>query len=161
MGSQIRVARGNLYDLLVARPGLQQVQVTYGPPDAAEEHEVVSLGPTESPSEEPQALATTQPRDEDFVLVVYVKAHDPTADDGETVDARCWELVEEVRDTVADNPSGIVPAAALRGRPYVISTTSTDGPVPFVYEDTNGAVRRQGWACIAEVRIFCQARITA
>lgn len=159
--SVIYTARKNLHDLLAARPNLATVQVTYGPPTAYEEQEVVSLGATEDPTEGPRAVASTQPRAEQFTLVVHIKAHDPTALTGDEVDKRCWELVEEVRDTVADNPTGILSGPQhAAGQPRVISCSSEYGPLPAAWLDGNDTTRLAGWVCLAEVRILCAARIT-
>ncbi len=145
MGSSIGLARRNLHAALAARSGLADVQVTYGPPVAYEEHDVVSLVGLLGPSEDDAALGDNE-RDESYRIQVLIKAHRP-AGDALDVDARGFALAEEVRGTVAADRTlgGAVWHAA------VVSTTCDDGVQP-----ADGG----GFVIFLEAHVLCRARIT-
>lgn len=148
MASTVSAARAALHALLVAHsyPGAVP-QVTFGPPDAYEEPEVVALLGVESPDEEPAVLGGPRPRDEFFVLIVGVKAHDP-AGTATSVDARGWALADEVREVVYANQT-LTSSLTAPGWARVESQTS-DGAQP---------AEGGGWVCFVKVRIFCRSRI--
>lgn len=147
MASTISAARAALYALLVAEEALAGVQVTFGPPDAYEEQEVVALLGVETPDEDPATIGGARPREETFVLVVAVKVHGPS-DDALTVDARGWALLDIVRSTVYANQT-LAGALSQPGWARVASQTS-DAVVP---------VEDGGWVFFGEVRVLCRARV--
>jgi len=149
MASTISAARAALHALLAANiyPGAAP-QVTFGPPDAYEQSEVVALLGVDAPDEEPAVIGGTRPREERFVVVVAVKAHDPSGT-AATVDARGWALMDEIREVVYANQtlSGALTAA---GWARIASQTS-GGARP---------AEGGGWVYFGETRVACRARIT-
>lgn len=149
MASSISGARVALYDLLVAAtwPG-DDPQITFGEPAAYEQQEVVALMGVESPDEEPAVIGGPKPRDENFVLVVACKAHDPAASTAQAVDARCWAFMDVVRSTVYANPD-LNDSLSQPGWARIASQTS-DGARP---------AQGGGWVMFGECRVACRARI--
>lgn len=150
MASTISAARAALHALLVANtyPGTKP-QVTFGPPDAYEDHEVVALLGVEAPDEEPAVIGGPKPREERFVIVVGIKAHDPAGTAG-TVDARGWVLMDEVREVVYANQT-LSGALSAPGWARVASQTSEHGAQP---------AEGGGWVFFGKVRVACRARLT-
>lgn len=149
MASTISAARAALHALLAANtyPGTQP-QVTFGPPDAYEEPEVVAMLGVESADEDPAFFGEAGSRDEVFVIVVGVKAHDP-AGTAASADARCWVLADEVREVVYANQTL---TSTLSAPGYArISSQTGDGPVP---------AEGGGWVAFCAVRVLCKAGIT-
>jgi hypothetical protein len=147
MASTISAARAALYALLAANtyPGAVP-QVTFGPPDAYEEPEVIAMLGVESPDEEPAVIGGPRPREEQFVIVVGVKAHDP-AGTATTVDARCWALADEVREVVYANQS--------------LTNTLTTGWARIASQTSDGAQPAEGggWVAFCTVKVLCRARV--
>lgn len=149
MASTISAARAALYALLAANtyPGAQP-QVTFGPPDAYEEPEVVALLGVESADEDPVFFGEAGSRDEAFTIVVAIKAHDAAAS-AQTVDARCWALADEVREVVYANQTL---SGTLSGPGYArVSSQTGDGPI---------VAEGGGWVAFCAVRVLCKAGIT-
>lgn len=148
MASTISAAHAALYALLAANtyPGAQP-QVTYGPPDAYEEPEVVAMLGVEAPAEDPAVIGGARPRDEVFVIVIGVKAHDP-AGTAQTVFTRCMALADEVREVVYANQT-LTGSLTAPGWARIESQT-TD----FAQQADGG-----GWVAFARVRVLCRARI--
>ena len=106
--STIPAARAALYDLLVAGAPAQtavparKVQIAYGPP-AHEEMEVVALLGVRNVDEDAGAIGARR-REEEYLLEVGVKVHNPAAgagsDAAKLVDARGFALAEWVRTVV-------------------------------------------------------------
>lgn len=149
MASTISAARAALFALLTANtyPGAAP-QVTFGPPDAYEEPEVVALLGVEAPDEEPAVIGGPKPREERFVIVVAVKAHDP-AGTAQAVDLRGWALADEVREVVYANQT-LSGALSAPGWARIESQTS-DGAQP---------AEGGGFVCFVTVRVACRARLT-
>lgn len=149
MASTIAGARQALYDALAAHvfPGTAP-QVEFGSPLAYEEQEVVALMGVEAPDEDEAVFGGPRPRDEQFTLVVTVKVHDPAAESGSVVDARGFELADEVRDVVYADQS-LSGALGTAGWARVESQT-TEGAQP-----ANGG----GWFMFIDVRVRCRARV--
>lgn len=149
MASTISAARSALYDLLAARSWTGGTpQVEFGAPGGYEEQEVVALLGVEAPDEEPGVIGGPKPRDETFILVVAVKAHDPAASTGQTVDARCFSLMDQVRTVVYANPT-------------LSASLGTPGWARIASQTTEGALRAEGggWVMFGEVRVACRTRI--
>lgn len=146
MATTIKPARANLHAALAAHTPFtgDDVQVTFGLPADHEEQEVVALGGIEDPDEEDAALGA-QRKEEAYVLLVLIKAHDPTGD-AVSVDGRGFDLADEVRAVVhADRTlGGAVRDASATG-------TRTDGA---------RAAEGGGWVIFLTVAITCRARIT-
>jgi hypothetical protein len=148
MASTISAARAGLHALLDAHTWpAPRPQVTFGSPDAYEESEVVAMLGVETPDEEPAVIGGNKPREEQFVIVVAVKAHDP-AGTAATVDARGWALMDEVREVVyADQTL----AGALTGASWArIASQTSVGAQP-----ADGG----GWVYFGQTRVACRARI--
>lgn len=147
MASTISAARSALFTLLEANtwPGAAP-QVTFGPPDAYEEPEVVALLGVVNPEEDIAVFGGPRPRDERFILVVATKAHDP-AGTAAAVDARGWVLADEVRRIVYANQT--------------LTDTLTSGWARIQSQTSEGAlpVEGGGWLCIVRVAVLCQARV--
>lgn len=148
MASSISAARVALYDLLAAAGGLTGVQVAFGAPDAYEAQEVVALTGVESPDEEPAVIGGPRPRDESFVLLVAVKAHDPSATTGQSVDARCFALMDVVRSTVYANQT-------------LTATLTSPGWARIQSQTTEGAQPAEGggFVMFGQVAVLCRSRI--
>ena len=148
MASTISAARAALFALLDAHayPGAAP-QVTFGPPADYEQQEVVAMRGVESPDEEPAVIGGPRPRNEQFVIIVDVKAHDP-AGTAASVDARGWALMDEVREVVYAD-------ADLSG------SLGTAGWARIASQTSDGALSAEGggWVFFGTVRILCQARI--
>jgi hypothetical protein len=148
MASTISAARAALYALLAANtyPGAAP-QVTFGPPDAYEEPEVIAMLGVESPDEEAAALGA-QRREEIYGLVVGVKAHDP-AGTAATVDARGFALADSVRAAVHATTTGRTLSSTVRTAE--IARQTTDGVQP-----ADGG----GWVIFIRLLVECRQRIT-
>jgi len=157
MSSAIGAARGALFDLLEAAAPVSstqapaKVQVTYGPPDAYEDQELLTLAGVETPDEDTAALGN-HARDENFVLVVGVKAHDP-AGTARSVDARGWVLAEIPRTVVAANRTlgGTVQTAEVASIRH--DDRTPDGVAPVIAPGS-------GYVTFLRVAVRCWARIT-
>lgn len=149
MASTISAARSALYTLLAANtyPGAQP-QITFGPPDAYEEQEVVALMGVEAADENLAVFGTTGSRDEVFTIVVAIKVHNPGGT-AQVVDARCWELADEVREVVYANQT-LSGSLTSPGTARVSSQTG-EGAQP---------VEGSGWVAFCAVRVLCSAGIT-
>ncbi len=157
MATSIATARANLHSLLVtAAPTSstqpdRKVQVAFGPPDSYEDQEVIALLGVETPDEDARALGRNQ-RHEEYVLIVGVKAYDPTGT-AASVDARVYALADVVRSTVNGNDTlkvNNVPAV-YDAAPVSLRSRFPDGVIPHV----DG-----GWISILEVVIRVQQRIS-
>ncbi len=148
MASTISAARAALFALLDANtyPGARP-QVTFGPPDAYEEPEVVAMLGVESPDEEAAALGA-QRREEVYVLVVGVKAHDP-AGTAAVVDARGFALADSVRATVHATTTGRTLSNTVRTAEVIRQTTVGAQPA-----------EGSGWVIFLQLAIECRQRIT-
>ncbi len=148
MASTISAARAALFALLDANtyPGARP-QITFGPPDAYEEPEVVAMLGVESPDEEAAALGA-QRREEVYVLIVGVKAHDP-AGTAASVDARGFALADSVRSTIhATNTSRTL---TNNVRSAEVIRQATDGVQP---------AEGGGWVIFLRLAVQCRQRIT-
>lgn len=149
MASSILAARSALKSLLAeALPG---VQVTFGPPYAYEDPEVVAILGTINVGEEPEQLGQRR-TSESFGIVVQIKVHqiDGTA---ETTATRSYELAETVRSTVHDNLTLGLGGAVLLWA-LTTGTTSLDEVDPQQPSDAGG------WLSYLRVIVECEARIT-
>lgn len=147
MASTISAARAALFALLDANtyPGARP-QVNFGAPDAYEEAEVVAMLGVEAPDEEPAVIGGPKPRNEEFTIVVGVKAHDP-AGTAATVDARGWVLADEVREIVYANQT--------------LTSTLSTGWARIASQTSEGAQPAEGggWVCFVQVRVLCRSRV--
>lgn len=149
MASTITATRTNLHAALTAAfSGAGQPQVAFGAPDAYEEQEVVAMLGVETSDEDDAVLGGARPRDESFTIVVAVKVHGPE-DDAATVDARGWEIADEVRSLVYEDRT-IGGALDPTGWARVASQTSEGAQ----------AVENAGWVIYIEVRVLCRARVS-
>lgn len=148
MASRISAARAALHAILAANtwPGAVP-QVTFGRPDAYEEPEVVAMLGVETPDEEPAVIGGPKPREEQFVIIVAVKAHDP-AGTAATVDGRGWALMDEIRELVYANET-LSGALTAPGWARIASQTS-EGAQP---------AEGGGWVFFGRTRVACRARI--
>lgn len=146
MASTISGARQALYTLLAGAQALAGVQVTFGIPatTAGEEQEVVALLGIEAGEEDWAALGNKR-RDEMYQIVVAVKAYDPSGT-AATVDARCWQIVDAVRDTVLTQTT-----MGVDGIQWVHPVgTRSDGVAP---------AQGGGWVAFATVPVGIKARL--
>lgn len=103
--STIVTTKRALVDLLLSRPALDGVQVTYADPGDKAKATQLWLGEVREASQEPVSIkAGRKKRDETYDLDVIADAIKPTP---ETAEARCLELVAEVEDVVADFDIGV------------------------------------------------------
>lgn len=149
MSTTAGTARVNLHTLLTADATVVSdgVQVTYGPPEAYEEQEVIALGGVETSDEDDAVIGGPAPRDETYVLLLRVKAHGPD-DTAAEVDARGFALAERVRAVVyADRTIGGAMGSAGWAR---VSSITTEGVFP---------AEGGGFVIFLTVRVLCRARI--
>lgn len=148
MASTISAARAALFALLNANvyPGARP-QVTFGPPDAYEEPEVVAMLGVEAADEDSAVFGDVTPRDEAFTIVVAVKAHDP-AGTASSVDARCWALADEVREVVYANQT-------------LTGSLTAPGWARITSQTSDGAQQAEGggWIAFCQVRVLCRAGV--
>lgn len=155
MASTISASRQYLYGLLFdhswpVNAAGEKPQVTFGAPVGHEEQEVVALGGVDVPTEEEVALGGGR-TEERYVLLVEIKVYDP-AGEASDVDARGWELADEVRSLVRDD---LTFGGAVR---YALpSALVSDGAVPARDDDGRAS---GGWVIFLTVRIACAQRIT-
>lgn len=157
MSSTIAAARAALYQMMLDEPELSGVQVTFGPPDAIEEDEVVALLRVLDPSEDEAQLGAGC-KDETYRIEVKVKVHRQaaTADDALEIDARGWYLAGIVRDLVhgRNNNNDHTLGGTVNLGASVESQTS-DGVQRFV--DLGG--KDLGWAIFVSLMVRCKARV--
>lgn len=145
MASSIRLARSNLYNALAAAPALAGVQVVFGAPAAYEEQEVVAVlgfGPV---GDEPAAIGQHR-QEETYRIEVRIKAHDPAADTGQSVELRAMALYDACWNVVHDNKTlgGAVTFCFPGGG------DSSPGPQ---------AAEGGGWVEFVSLFVVCTARI--
>ena len=153
MPSSIGTATANLHTLLEAAAWTAPTpQITFGPPDAYEEQQVVAVLNVEEPDESAAALGPLAKREEQYVVVVRAKAHDPAATTGKEVFLRVLALREVVRATVVANPTL---ATAVR-ECDVVGGGPTGGPGLGIVLPAEGG----GFVAFSDARVLCKARIT-
>jgi hypothetical protein len=140
--TSVVAARRNLHRLLFEE--ITDAQVTFGYPLAYEELRVVALMGVEDVDEEAVELGN-QRRNEEYVVTVGVKVHDPAADDAGDVDAAGFSLASKVADVVHAN--GTLDGAVRFAQPIGIRG---DGALP---------ADPSGFGILLTVRVRCQARI--
>lgn len=149
MSSSIKAARANLYTLLAAQTAaaapLENVQVTFGQPNAYEEQRVVAIlgfGPV---GDEPAAIGQRR-QDETYRITVAIKVHDPAATTGQEVEDDAMGLYDAVWNVVHDNPT-------------------LSGAVTFCFpgggDASEGAQPAEGggWVVFVNIGVDCTARI--
>lgn len=143
-GTTQAALKANLKTRLAVRPGLSSVQVGYGDPGGTSRRQRVWLGSTTDGEVEPVALrAGRRRRDETYVLKVHVEviAAHPTPEGNE---ARAVELVREVEECLADDPTvGAVPNLlwAVVSALGMDTTETPDGPRTVVTLDLTAHAR--------------------
>lgn len=144
MASSISAARTALHDILASHSGLAGIQVSFGPPDAYEQNEVVALLGIESAEEEDAAVGA-QRTEERYELVVRVKVYTPDGT-AEEADVRGFLLADEVRAAVNQNHTlnSAVRWATVRSQ-------SSEGALP---------ADPSGWVIFLDLRVRCSQRIT-
>lgn len=130
-------------------------QLVFGPPAEYEEQQVVSVLGIDDPGEESAALGN-QRRDENYVLDVRIKVHDPSATTAREVFLRGLALREVVRATVAANSTlkGTVMSAQVVGGGLTDGVGGT-GTTAIALPAHGG-----GWVAFGAARVACRARIT-
>lgn len=152
MGSSISTAQGVVFARLTASSGLAAasprpaVQVTYGPPDAHEDQEVVALFGVRNPEEEPVSLGAGG-KDETYQLEVKVKAHDP-AGTAQEVNDRGWAIADVVVDEIEGSGDYTLDDTVMWA---LCEPTTTEGVRP---------AQGGGWVIFLTVLITCRARIS-
>ena len=122
-------------------------QVSFGPPELYEQHEVVSLAGVRG-SEDDVAIGAKR-RDENFWITVRIKAWslDQSAGGAKWVSDRGWELYDQVRAAVHDDRT-------LGGTVRVAGVTN-----PTSENGVTGAFEG-GWVIFIDCEVDCRARIT-
>lgn len=154
MGSTITAATADLYArlaaLTVAAGSLENVQVTFGPPGAHEEQQVIAFLGILDASEQPGALGA-QRREETYDIELGVKVHDPTedADNAKVVFDRSRALIDVIESTVHGSTAGLTLGGTVRTAQ--VSSTRTEGVLP---------AQGGGWVVFWRVLVTCAARIS-
>lgn len=155
MGSTITAATADLFDRLAALAvdagplsGTPTVQVTFGPPNAVEEQQVVSLMGVIDNSEDHAALGA-QRRDERYDIELGVKVHNPVEDSAEAVFARSRVLVDAIAAAVHGSTAGRTLGGAVINAQ--MTNSRTDGILP---------AEGGGWVVFWRVLISCHGRFT-
>lgn len=152
--STITAATADLFARLeaAAEPAgsLEGVQVTFGPPAAHEEQEVIALMGIRDAGEEYAALGA-QRREETYDIELGVKVHDPTsdADNAAAAFARSRELVDAIEAIVHGSSEGRTLGGSVRTAHA--RTSRTDGIQP---------AEGGGWVVFWRVYVTCAARLT-
>jgi hypothetical protein len=126
--------------------GAEDVQVTYGAPDAHEEQKVVALLGTRDADEEAAAMGAGR-KDETYELLVKVKVHDP-AGTPQDVDVAGYALGDAVVDAVEGAGDYTLDNTVMWA--FATSTTSANGVQ---------AAEGGGWVIFIDVIVTCKARI--
>lgn len=143
MATAIPTAYAALYDAL--RAGLD-CQVSFGPPELYEAHEVVALAGMRGSEED--AAVGVQRREENFWITVRLKVWGMTAgsEGAKHTHDRAWGLYDDVRAAVhADRTLGGAVRVAGVGTPTSAGIT--------------GAAEG-GWVIFIDCEVDCRARIT-
>lgn len=154
MPTTIGTARANLFALLGAHAWPtsaiwpEQPELSWGPPTTVTAQQIVAMRGVEGSDENHAVFGGPKPRGEDYTIVLTLEVHGPEHD-AITVEARFWELAEEIREVIYANRTlnGALPSG-LGAR--VTSKTSDDAAMPA---DKGGVVM------FGFVRVLCQARI--
>lgn len=147
MASTVTAATAALYARLVAAAGLAGVDVVFGPPDAYEAQEVVSLLGVFDPQEQHAALGINV-RDERYDIEVAVKVHGPVSTAQETFN-RSRVLVDAVVNSVNDTTTG----RTLNGTVTDAEVRSTTTSGAFKINAADGG----GWVIYWTVMVACHA----
>lgn len=157
-GSSIAPAREQLHAGLADHPPFaephpddaqrEHVQVTYGLPGDDERWEIVAMLGVQGVSED-DAVVGNQRRNETYEIPLVVKVYDPAASDADrpTVDARGFEIADEIRDVVSKDPT--LGGAVRFAR---VSSQTSDGV---------GLAQGGGLVIYLQVNVRCEARIPA
>lgn len=154
MPTSIGPARANLYTLLNAHAWPTSAtwpeapERSWGPPTTVTAQQIIAMRGVESSDEDYGVIGGPKPRDESYVIVLTLEVHGPEQD-APTVEARFWELAEEIREVVYANRtlSGAL-GSGLGAR--VTSKTSEDAAMP---------AEKGGFVVFGTVRVLCQARV--
>lgn len=150
MPSSISAARAALYAKLQAHASLGAggLQVVYGPPDAYEEQEVISLLGTVDTDEEAITLGPGN-KDETYDILVGIKAHNPAGTAAE-VDARGYAIADAVAGAVEADQNYTLNGTVLWAFAGGPRTPNRLGVLP---------AKGGGWVLFLEVPIRCKARV--
>jgi hypothetical protein len=130
-----------------------EVTVLVGPPRDPQQAKLVILGDVTGQLEVPHLTAGRKHYDDEFTVEVLCISWDPGAPDFSTVDDRCQQLAEMVRNAVADRPR-------LEARP---GGDGLDGVVHAVAGRVDGPNRwwnPEGVGAAMRVNVDILARIT-
>lgn len=144
--STVHAARARIVSLLQANAALSGVQVSHGyPGEALIKREAVYVDRVTGQHSVANIKSGRKQRDEEYVVTVVVSV---VRDKGTVADceARAIDLLEEVEDTLADDPS-------LNDLDGVVHATA--GAFRLVSDYTSG-----GPACVIEFDINVRARLT-
>jgi hypothetical protein len=143
--SSIPSLKANLKTQLEARAALRGVTVSYGPPIPAP-NEFVWLGDVEDWDQEPAGMnPVTKPRNESYVLRVFVSVYREGVDQKTTTE-RAFTIAEEIAKQLRDD---ITVNGAVRGAQFQENTSG--GLEELASDVARGALLRLG--------IYCEARI--
>lgn len=154
MPTSIGTARANLYTLLNAHAWPTSAtwpdapERSWGPPTTVTAQQIIAMRGVEGSDEDYGVIGGPKPRDEAYTIVLTLEVHGPEHD-APTVEARFWELAEEIREVVYANRtlSGAL-GSGLGAR--VVSKTADEAAYP---------TDRGGVAMFGTVRVLCQARV--
>jgi len=147
--SAVPRVKGELVRLLAARPGLHDVEVSYGWPHPADMPDLIALLDAEEHTQRPAGSrgASAHPREEDFDLQVLVIASMTGVADHRPVTERAYQLLAELEDELRDDMT--LNTALGNGWAQVKSAPLQEfGPSP--------ELRRESWI---DARVHCKARI--
>lgn len=140
------VVRAALIAQLSLRAGLADVSVTHVWPGGAAPQEAIYLGRTTLRNAWATMRAGRKTREEDYRIELFVWVLDPT-DWGAASEARAFELMAEVENMVADDPTLGLGMPTLRM--IVSDAEATSGP-----SDTSG------WGTVIRVELQIFNRLT-
>src|SRR5688572_20233701 len=110
MATTIGTARANLYALLEAHAWptsatwAEGPELAWGPPTTVTRQQILAMRGVEGSDEDNAVIGGPKPRDESYTIVLSLEVYGPEHD-ALTVEARFWELAEEVREVVYANRS--------------------------------------------------------
>lgn len=125
-----------LFEALAAEDGLAGVQKIFGPPDSAEEQEVIAIMGISDADEEFAALGADR-SEESYAIDLKIKVHDP-ADSaevgGQAAFLRAEAIRESIRGVVAADRTlgGVVRIAQMGAKSYTWANVEGGGRVLFV-----------------------------
>lgn len=161
MASAIGLARQNLWQMMLAEPGLAAGVPSFGWPDRPKTFAIALMGVL-TPAETVVLIGPQSPNDERFGLEVLIKFHDPSApeDRRPEIDRQCWDAAEVIRSMVRNNRTLKLPGQTAGPGAVVTANVSAQESEGTGRPEVDTGQPAGGQMCVIKTTIACHARAT-